>query len=118
MLKIVRYCVMQRTPNNVRQTWLAECAVSAMRKKMQLSSVGGNSGSKKCKQGKSVDYCEVWQNLRLVGVLGRVACARSEIRTGHTNLLRTSYSHKARCPNQGLRVYSNNKLQWAESLSS
>jgi hypothetical protein len=34
---------------NIRHAWLDECAVRAIRKKMKLSSDGGDSGSKKCK---------------------------------------------------------------------
>jgi hypothetical protein len=34
---------------NIRHAWLDECAVREIRKKMKLSSDGGDSGSKKCK---------------------------------------------------------------------
>jgi hypothetical protein len=44
---------------------LYECAVPEMRKKWKLSSDGGDSGSKKYKQG----YGGVWRSLRLCGSL-------------------------------------------------
>jgi hypothetical protein len=34
----------------VRHAWLDECAVRTMREKLNLSSNGGDSGSKKCKR--------------------------------------------------------------------
>jgi hypothetical protein len=39
-----------------------------MRKKLKLSSEGGDSGSKKCKRGYGDAYDGVWQSLRLAGV--------------------------------------------------
>jgi hypothetical protein len=53
---------------NARHVWLYECAVRAMRKKSKLSSNGGDSGSKKCKQGYGEAYGGVWRSLRLAGV--------------------------------------------------
>jgi hypothetical protein len=53
------------TPNitnitdNVRHACLDECAVRAMRKKLKLSSDGGDSGSKKCKRGYGGACCGV-----------------------------------------------------------
>jgi hypothetical protein len=46
--------------------------------KIEKSSDGGNSGSKKCKRGYGGSYGEVWRSLRLAGVwsleLGRRFC--------------------------------------------
>jgi hypothetical protein len=53
---------------NVRNVWLYECAVRAMRKKLKLISDGGNFGSKKCKRGYGGAYGGVWRSLGLVGV--------------------------------------------------
>jgi hypothetical protein len=39
-----------------------------MWKKLELSSDGGDAGSKKCKRGYGGAYGEVWQSLRLVEV--------------------------------------------------
>jgi hypothetical protein len=63
---------------NVRHVLLYECAVPAMRKKMKLSSDGGDCGSKKCKLGYGGAYGGVWRSLagvwRAVGfVLVRLA---------------------------------------------
>jgi hypothetical protein len=50
---------------NVRHSRLYECAVRVMRKKiLKLSSKGGGSGSKKCKE----DYRGVCRSLRVAGV--------------------------------------------------
>jgi hypothetical protein len=59
------------TPNiiaDVRHASLYECAVRAMRKKLKLSSDGGDSGSKKCERGYGGAYGGVWRSLRLAGV--------------------------------------------------
>jgi hypothetical protein len=39
-----------------------------MRKKLKLSSNGGDCGSKKCERGYGGAYGEVWRSLRLVGI--------------------------------------------------
>jgi hypothetical protein len=39
-----------------------------MRKKLKLSSDGGDSGSKKCKRGYDGAYGGIWRSLRLAGV--------------------------------------------------
>jgi hypothetical protein len=49
---------------NVRHTWLYECAVSVMWRKLKLNSDGGDCGSKKYKWG----YGEVWRSLRSVEI--------------------------------------------------
>jgi hypothetical protein len=49
---------------NIRHAWLDECAVRAMRKKLKLSSDGGDSGSKKYMRS----YGMVWRSLCLAGV--------------------------------------------------
>jgi hypothetical protein len=63
------------TPNitaNVRQASLDECAVRVMRKKLKLSSDGGDSGSEKCKQCYFGGVKRVWS--QAVGfVLARLA---------------------------------------------
>jgi hypothetical protein len=53
---------------NVRHASLHECDVSAMRKKLKLSSDDGDSGSKKCQRGNGGTCGVVWRSLLLVGV--------------------------------------------------
>jgi hypothetical protein len=48
---------------DVRHAWPCHCAVHAVRKKLKLSSNGGNSGSKKCKRGYGGAYGGVWRSL-------------------------------------------------------
>jgi hypothetical protein len=60
--------------SNVRHAWLYESAVRSMRKKLKLSSDGGDSGSKKCKRGYSGAYDRVWRSLHLAGVRWSVLC--------------------------------------------
>jgi hypothetical protein len=51
------------TPNikaNVLHAWLCGYVVSVIRKKIKLSSDGGDSGSKKCKRGYMVGSGGVW----------------------------------------------------------
>jgi hypothetical protein len=43
-----------------------------MWKKLKLSSDGGDSGRKNCKQGYGGTYGGVWQSLRLAGVWSQV----------------------------------------------
>jgi hypothetical protein len=55
------------TPNiiaNVCHAWLHEYAVRDMRKKLNLSYDGGDSGSKKCKRDRGGAYGGVWRSLR------------------------------------------------------
>jgi hypothetical protein len=47
---------------------LYECSVRAIHKKLKLSFVSGNSGSKKCKRGYGGAYGGVWRSLRLAAV--------------------------------------------------
>jgi hypothetical protein len=41
-------------------------AVRAMRKQLELSSDGGDSGNNKCKRGYGGAYGGIWQSLRLI----------------------------------------------------
>jgi hypothetical protein len=48
---IVSYLCTSNIILDVRHAWLYECAVSAIRKILELNSDGGDSDSKKCKRG-------------------------------------------------------------------
>jgi hypothetical protein len=92
-LKCISNVVSLSTPNiiaNIRQVRVQyECAVRAMRKKLKLSSNGGELGSKKLKWGYGGVCDGVWRSLRLAGiwnqavgiVLVRLASRREDVFT-------------------------------------
>jgi hypothetical protein len=86
LLKVI-YCL--STPNiiaNIRHALLYECADRAMRKKLKLSSDGGESGSKKYRRGCGGTYGGVWGSLRLAGLWSLESGGRFCIGTFYRNL--------------------------------
>jgi hypothetical protein len=72
--------------DNIRRAWLYKCAIRATRKKLKLSSDGGDSGSKECKRGCGGAYGGDWRSLGLEGFCNLQSGGRVCVRALGRNL--------------------------------